>query len=430
MEVPQLISAPRMYVPHRHCPQAPAERGTHRDQPSPSFPSSQVSNTNVSHTWGYVSVEPDHRAGEVPSHLPGAVGQQEVGYTKPPLLRPLPNFGEHFRFSGEIFRQFLEKLPSEVKTGRLLLENRRGFQGAIEAACFIKGRMIASNTQDAQRDVDQRLLQATWDILAFHKSKTNSSYPKRTEWHQLRAFLLGSQEVGRVVEDPNNVFVVADQTAGSAKPTKNPKDGGHDYAGDTQSAFDAYEGPPQIYPIQFQQNVADMSFMPVQNTDIGPYVYPVTYPPLQSDYLDQNIQPGFALQTYAAPALRQPIFQTLQSQLRDVAGPSIHPQTPVQEVQELDTGTVPGLFHGTKRSLDSSFQADQGFECVRARPAKRNRQPPTTPKHIASKAEAPGTEWIDDDFVDESSSSFANPKSKRKKVTNKQELGKDAGDPG
>ena len=384
----------------------------------------------MSHTWGYVSVEPDHRAGEIPSHLPKPVRQQEVGCTKPPLLRPLPNFAEHFRITGEFSRQFLEKLPSEVRTGRLPLENRRGFQSAIEAACFLKGRMIASNAQDARRDVDQRLLQATWDILESHKLKTNSSYPKRTEMHQLRAFLLGSQEVGGVMEDPKNVLIVADQSAGSAKPTKNPKDGGHDYAGYTQSAFDAYEGPPQIYPIQFQQNVADMSFIPLQNTDIGPYVYPVTYPPLQSGYHEQNIQPGFALQTYGAPALGQPIFQTLDPQLQDVAEPSVLPQTLVQEVQDFDTGTPPGLSHCTKRGLDSSFQLDQGFECVKARPAKRNRQPATTPKHIASMAEAPGTEWTGDVFVDESPSTFTDPASRRTKVTNEQELGGNAGDPG
>ena len=347
------------------------------------------------------------------------------------MLRPLPNFGEHFRVTGEFCRQFLVNLPAAVRTGRLELENRRGLQSAIEAACFLRGRIIASNIEDAQRDVDRRLVQATWEIIQSYVSRTNSSYPKQTDLNQLQAFLLESQEVASVTEQPNNVLVVADQTTVPAKLTKKPKDGGHDYAGYTQSAFDAYQGPPHFYPLQFQQNVADMSFIPVQNTYIGPYVYPVTYPPLQSEYHDQTLQPQFPTQIYGEPSLSQPIFQNMNPQVEDVTRTShLPPNNRIQELQNVETGGAPGLSQIPKRGRNSSFQAEQGFECVKARPVKRQRKLPSAPHPIAPIAEAPATGWVDDVFVDETPSSFADSVCKRKKLTDEQGTRGERGDHG
>lgn len=379
-----------------------------------------------------------------------AIKKHGNGDTKSHLIWPRPNFVEHFKTTRDVCRQFLAELAAEVQKEHRPLRDTKQYHHMIEAACFLRGHILASHTQDAGRVADEGLIKTTWDIIQSHTLQLPSTHLTRADLDQLGVFLVGPSEVKTVISEINAVGMVAEHSSAQSTPARSFNDGvpaanintslhtsftddqhipslamANGYS--DQLAFpdlDCYQAQPQMFPPPFPRYKAELQFMPVAQTYMGPYTYPTifdTHQSLPSGWQD-NTQlykfPGG--QTYSEVPLIGTLGWDIDTRDQDSIRPANPPPTlqPDRRIVETEIATNVTL---DKRNHTPPTQTDQPGKHSTLRRDARLRKRMATPKAIAPMASAPENESVNDVFVDESPASALKSQRKRKKIAEGQE---------
>lgn len=403
-----------------------------------------------SQPWGYLGITTEQHFFGFPSQPTTAIQKHGKGDTKPHLIRLRPNFVEHFKTTGDICRQFLGEVAAEVQKERRSLEDTRQYHHVIEAACFLRGRILASHTQDAGRAADKDLIQTTWDILQSHTPKFPSTHLTQADLDQLQVFLVGPSEVKTVISEINDVEMVAEHSTAPSTPARSFNDGVTAANTNTslytsftddqhvpflamargysdQLAFpdlDCYQAQPKMFPPPFPRHTAELQFTPAAQTYIGPYTYPNifdTYQSLPLGWQDNTQLCKFPVgQLYSEAPLIGTMGWDIDTQDQDAIGPSDTPQTLLPDRRIVETEIATNVTRN-KRNHIPSAQTNQPAKRSTVRRDARLRKHTATPKAIAPMASAPEKESVNDVFVDESPASVLKSPRKRKKVTEGQE---------
>jgi hypothetical protein len=426
--------------------QSKAEDGRHAAERSLSLPGTDVLSGDPSQLWDHLGITTGQQSSGFPSQPTTANKKHGKGDTRPHLTRPRPNFAEHFKSTGDICRQFLREVVAEIQKERRSLEDTRQYHHVIEAACFLRGRILASHTQDAGRAADKDLIQMTWDILQSHTPKLPSTHLTQADLDQLQVFLVGPSEVKTVISGINNVEMVAEHNTTPSTPARSFSDGvptantntslhssctddqhvpflamAHGYS--DQLAFpdlDCHQTQSQMFLPPLPRRTAELQFMPAAQTYIGPYTYPNifdTYQSLPSGWQDDTHVykfPGGQIDS-EAPLIRT-MGWDIDTQNQDASGPSDKPQTLLPDRRIVETVIATNVTRD-KRNQAQSAQTKQPLKRSRVRRDARLWKHTATPKAIAPMASAPEKNSINDVFVDESPASVFNSPRERKRVT-------------
>lgn len=362
------------------------------------------------------SVAPAYQQTRFPSHHTAA-NRSDEAHTKPRLLCPLPDFEEHFKTMRDTCRQFLRKLEADVQLKPdTKLDNTRS-QKAIEAACLLRGKMIASVTKDAQLDADRKTIQTTWGILQSwsHTFALQSTHVTQTDMDQLKAFLFGSTKVKSALLEEKDAKVTANYSTTPSALTDYPTSvitivpaadadtsahmSFHDAEQMSLSAVarghtGTYEPLPHIFPPVFSQDTDNTELISSLQMYLEPYVYEPnslqTSLPQPPNYQNETHEYGLSVRGCSGASVNQPSSWYIDSEILSASQESEVLQTHLHDPRNVVNSDLPDVSHPRNTSDISSDQVKQASRGVKVRD-KRQRRHATMLRPIAPIGSAPDT---------------------------------------
>lgn len=328
----------------------------------------------------------------------------------------------------------------EIQRGRGSLDysrDRRKYHSVIEAACFLKGRMMASHSKDAQRTADEELIRKTWDVLQTHAPTIRDSHLEHSDMDQLQAFLVGPSEIKHIINMSESTSKVIDSNAAPPTPSRSFTDDvltantdtsihtsfnedqhvqfpalAGEWSDQTEFPTDSYPARSQTVPSQFPLDAADLQFMPSPqqyrvscryNDDFDAFLDPT------SSWHDAIHSYGTPGQLYSGVALTAPALWNIDPQDHHVLGSADPTQSLAEEKSNIDLETALISSRYTQRTHTLSDRATSSLNRSTVSRDTRRRRRPTTLKAIVPTLST----VVADQFVNESPAAVSNSPHKR-----------------